>query len=926
MEKRKPNYKLKQASTQPKTSSPLPEVVARNKKGETKSEALARVSLDHPGKTVEFEDPDTAPLAAPEPDEDDDWVRTYERGTGKAVFKPEHPSRRGLQLLQQLWRRIRPGLVDRFGESSVPVDVPKDCEKWATLPDYLEMMMKSPHVQTNIFDWLDKTVPKSGVSVRGGACTLKRLKNASTARDKQYGSGTNNPRPSFTFFGNRIPYFKALEFAKKEIARAKNAGLYADSIVAKLDEESLDKWYSVMGGRCSSFVFLEATQLFHGMTPHQDSAFPVPVDVAKEAFDEVLREQFPNLVDTANTLPPKELFVGTSNSGGIYIQNRDGAAGWPYINWTAEQFADRTDRKLGTRPSKGSAFQHALKDLVTWIEAGMPMKGPLYRRVAQPATLAYRGDRAVDLNIRALATRGPDAATHASQAQLAALLPSRSVIIVPTILVLAQSTWAQPLGDYIVGVASPGFDWVDPDHTVKRLNDIRRADLDQSDPRGRVAAVGADASGWDRDVPAQEHAYETGFAIATSPEEVDLLYIDASLPVDVDLAFTSAAKARLAAGGEEQTVLTGVDAEGGEHKVDATMRVVSFNYHDFISKIMTMINDCPLAWADYQGDAKGVIADVPGSTKYSSKMRRIVSNGGRRSGDAFTGLANTFSNLVVSKAASILSRDPRHSKLLARRCSLQGVEPPKPHFVLDDFARGDDRAVAIVLPGGGVPSEAVAGGIVAVGRRANAAKQEASDIPGTPVFGFANVIVTENYMGKLLGRSLQRYLVQETSGISIEMLNAVKSAGNDTELSDLLVATTAAAKARIAPLAGYPLMSEHPAVFNVATWAVHNDKHRLAYLSDDSFDSDGSPTKEAKELTRRAADVEAAAQARLRARRENVSVDLERLKEVYAGSTIHDHVEEIAFDRNYVPTKREEPTDNSAKFSDAVRKGELPEL
>lgn len=45
-------------------------VVARNKKGESETEAVERVQDDHPDADVVFEDPDTPPPAAPEDDTD----------------------------------------------------------------------------------------------------------------------------------------------------------------------------------------------------------------------------------------------------------------------------------------------------------------------------------------------------------------------------------------------------------------------------------------------------------------------------------------------------------------------------------------------------------------------------------------------------------------------------------------------------------------------------------------------------------------------------------------------------------------------------------------------------------------------------------------------------------------------------------------
>jgi len=856
---------------------------------------------------------------------DQEWTDEYERGYVVSIkHSPESPTTRGERNLATLWSSIRPGIVDRFPDDEVPVDVPKDVLKWAALPDWVELMNKHPHSHRNVFDWLDSWVPKGGTTLRG-VLKLRRVKENRVARTKQSGSGVNNPKPAFAFFGNRIPFTETYHRALQLVKKLTGDGSYPDPDVAKLDAESLQSWYSVMGGRCSTYVFAESFMLFHGMTPHQETPFPVPHDILQDSWDKVFDREFHNYTGQT-TLHPTALFVGTSVSGGIYIANREGAAGWPYINMMGSEIAGIAGSKAETlRPTKGNMFPDALRTLVEWIEGGMPMKGELYRAVAQPATLAYRGDRPVNLDVRKWATHGPDTAYHPTSSRLAAVLPGRSIIVVPTVQILAQSTWAQPLGNLVSEVAVPGFDWVDPDHTVRRLDNVRRADLEQGDTRGPMASVGADASGWDRDVVAQDHASETALYLAMFPEEVELLYIDTPLPVDVNKEFVTSLTRELSAGGTKELKLTGLDNRGGEHIVTGTARVIHFDYHDFICKVMTMVNDAPLTWGDYVGDARGVLAQVPGARRWSSRPRWVVSNGGRRSGDAITGLGNTWTNLVISEAAASMSRDPALATLCARRASLLGTEPTRAHVLIDDFARGDDRATVVLLLKGGVPSEVIAGGLAAVGRRANAKKQEASDIPGKPVFAFANVLVTERYMGKMLGRTWLRYMVQETAGISKEMLDAVRDEGSDLGVSDLLIATTGTAKAKLAPLAGFPLMSEHPGAFTVVKWAVTRDKYRLAYLSDGSFDDQGEVTDEARVLTRRAADVEARAQARLRAKRENVSVDLERLKEVYAGSTVHDMVESVAFDTEYRPSDESE-VDNAALFMEAVSSGGVLEL
>lgn len=844
------------------------------------------------------------------------WVKDYERRVDtKIVYRPESPDARGLAALGRIWNEILPELKER-NVAEAPSELPKDVSKWAVLPDWVELLEKHPHTHRNVFDWLDSWVPKQGHTFRSGAATLRRLSGHSVSRAKQYGGGMNDPTPSFTFHGERLPYTESLKQAEKWV-RASRAR-YPDKYVYDLDVESLEDWYKVLGGRCSTYVFAESSILYHGMTPHQETDSPIPWDIFGTTFKETLAEQFPSYGVGKSTLAARHLFVGTSLTGGVTIGNSQGSAGYPYTNMDRDTVREVLNRpKFQGRTTKGTVFPHALRQCVEWIEGGMPMSGPLYATMAQPATLAYRGDRAVHLNIRALASRGQDPSGHDASKRLAAMLPSRSIIIVPTCLVLAQSTWAQPIGDHIAGVATPGFDWVDPAHSVTRLNDVRQLDLQQGGARD-IATVGADASGWDRDVTGQFIAGETAWYMSMFEKDQSLLYVDAKLPLNVDSAWVAAAVSDLSAGGERTYEVSGLLPDGSEQMTTVTARMVNFDYWEFITKVMSMINDCPLQWADYGMDAPGVTYNM-GFADPAFKDYFMVSNGGRKTGDAATGIGNTWTNLVVTPAAAKMSQLPELSRLRARRSGLQGAAVGGPYEIIDAFARGDDLALAIRLPKGGtVPSEAVASGICSVGMRANAKKQEASDIPGTPVFGFANVVVTEKYMGKLLGRTFQRYMVQESRGLNMEALTAVGEVGNDTEYSDTLIATTGTAKSRLAPLSGFPLMDEHPIVDIIVEFAVHNDTYRLSYVIDGAL-VDGQITESAKAEMRRAADVEANVQAKLRARRDNVSVNLEALKEVYVGSTIHDKISDVALVDNYRPTLELERVDNHTLFKEAVR-------
>lgn len=321
----------------------------------------------------------------------------YARGTHTPKkHKAEHPSARGEKSLLRIWNRIRPTLVER-GVAEVPVELPKDIRKWAVMPDWLEFMERNPFKGRNVFDWLDSSVPKGGMSFRDGAMTIRRHpKDHAIARTKQHGQGLNDPRPAFTFHGNRMNLEAFSADIQKQQKQAIGQGLYPDPEFKNLDLESMDKWNSVMGGRVGSYVLAESSILFTGMTPHQESGTPIPVDHFWNAWRTEMEIQFPGVLEGGPPLKPKNLYVGVGNSRGIRIQNKEGASGWPYSNSSPDEIREMLNRpKFKGRPTKGIVFQHALKTQFDWIRKGMPMSGKHYDAMAQPATLTFRDRKSV---------------------------------------------------------------------------------------------------------------------------------------------------------------------------------------------------------------------------------------------------------------------------------------------------------------------------------------------------------------------------------------------------------------------------------------------------------------------------------------------------------------------------------------------------
>jgi len=616
-----------------------------------------------------------------------------------------------------------------------------------------------------------------------------------------------------------------------------------------------------------------------------------------------MEANFPSLLSNPGTYKPKHLFWSTQIGGGYVISTRDAAAGGPYswLDLEGKRFRARRPKKQG-RFTKADVQRAEMQILVKWVKEGMPMTGDLAALLKLPATPTFRGDREVPLSLRRWATQVP---------QLAALLPSRSVIIVPAILTFAQMIYAQAIGDVITGQAPPEYDWVDAGVTKQRLEEIRSQDVAQT--AGDRLVVGADCSTWDRDVTGQDHLYEAMTYCHFFPEEVTLLYVDSPAALDVDEEWAQRTLDNLNPGQTRVEEVPIIGSDGSRRTSEVTVEAITFNMHEFIFKTMTLINSSGVAMGSHvfhQTPDRFYAPDV--GTGHVSQSRFLESNGGRRSGDAITGYGNNDTNLRVLRSGIKMLSTPDAKADVLRRLAASSISPDdigaklctgKPFLWAEDlFARGDDLiGVFRGKPGVNIPL-AVAAAYSVVSRRANPSKQESSGIPGSPSASFANIHMTTDYLGKLASRNWKRFFVQESAGVSLETLSAVQEE-NDTEERDILIATTLTALARLAPLSGFPVMDKHPAIEDLVEFAVHNDEYRLAYVDDSSLTKDGNLDIEAaKSRLDRMIQVMSRAQARILSRRGG-SVVPEDVVEEFATNDIHNLVANEALRSDYKPTR-----------------------
>lgn len=817
------------------------------------------------------------------------------------------PMSRGEAALNRLWPKVREDILAEFPDDEVPVEVPKSLTKFTPYGEMIELMDKYPVKSKRFFEWAADTPLKlDGVRIER---VLPQLAINQTSL------GVADPKPAWTFHGRFIPFEEARRVLTEAINKeAKNF----DPHILEKERDGMEDWSSVLGGKNPWFIFADLMALFHGRTYHQDSDTPIPWDIFVSAWYESMKENFPRVLENPGLYSPRHLFLSTASSGGILLSNNQGAAGSPY------SFLDLEGKRLRSgRPKKQGRFtkldvaRSELQILVKWIKEGMPMTGDTYDLINLPATPTFRGDREVPLNLRKWAHKVPS---------LAALLPSRSIIIVPAVQTLAQMTYSQTIGEYVTGQAPKEFDWVDANHTKLAMESIRSIDISQSDvDEWPTYTVGADCSTWDRDVTGQEHCMQTLTMLHFFPERVRLLYVDSPAPLDVDQDWIDVMLSRLEVDEVIKTEVPIVGTDGSTRTQEVTVEVLEFDFHDFICKTMSMINSSSMAMGSMVCSTKPTKYYIPQvNTGHVTRGRFITANGGRRSGDAYTGYGNTDGNVQVIRAGMKMLSDPDSRDLVLRRLARQGITEKTLNVKIGSgkdvirssylFARGDDLIGAFQVPPGTDPLQLVAAAYVAVGKRANPKKQESSGVPRHPQASFANIHLTSTYLGKLASRNWKRFMVQESPGVSMETLTAVQEE-NSSDEKDILVATTLTALARLAPLSGFPLMDQNPVIPHLTKFAVHNDEYRLAFITPNAENDGKLNLVAARDRLTEMISVMARAQARIMARKGGAPATTDMVEE-FERSDIHNLIMQTALVPDYSPTHAVPRVDNKQRWID----------
>jgi len=747
------------------------------------------------------------------------------------------------KLYKILWTRIRKEIIELFpaDEGIVPNEIPKSLKKWNYDTWILSQMVAEPVTTFKGLDWVHNVLDKSGGSVQFmhdyGTCTLKQDPNKRTAAIKQVNETLLQPDPVWTFLGGKTKWDEVKQQAEI-LNKSIQSNPDASPFMKRMEADALEKILTVPGGVNGLYALADIMRIPDGMLRVCDAEPIADLHTMEEAHVELMYEQFPAIAGRMGLLEPLHLVpVIGGNTKGAVVGNRQGSYGYPFTNSTREEadelLVEAGGKRAAGRPlNKGGALCYTLSQIRKWIDADMPDSGPVFEDVLnQPSAIFHRSDRTVELMVRKWAMRVP---------ALAALFPSRTVIVVDGTSVFCQATWFQPLNRLIMSSAAPGYDWVHPTHTRARMSALIEADVTQAAAGDgfEVQTIGLDASGWDRSVTGWDHAWETAFYLDLFPREFDMITCDAPDPLKdgddviemLNAEFDNSARTSI----RKQVTL--VSTQGTEYARYVRFWRKNIDYHHFITVVMSGVNGCDLALADLTVSQPVRKFRVPDPFKERGDQDYfITTRGGRSSGDGGTGTGNNHTNLLGMKISDTLSkRSQQDQPLQAARCKRMGIPYPQNITVADMFARGDDLAAVLVLPIGADGLAQGAGCLAMTGRIVNKDKQEGSGIAGIPEVGFATTYYDSVFLHgfKTALRVMLRTIFKERGGVpppsqqDKDMIDALDLG----DISEAMIETTLTIKARLMALWGDIVgLDAHPVRWEITDWVQDLDKELLVY-------------------------------------------------------------------------------------------------
>ena len=757
----------------------------------------------------------------------------------------------GVRTMSRLWVKVlnkarEYGLdtsaVEALSEDS---NYPSDLDKMARFHSMIDLLDKfDPAVlgTKNVREWLGHVIGNGVTEIDG--VELKIRKDWATAREKQAALFVGRAKPAFTKLSEGYDHDDLHVYLQKlrELLRLENWKGSALKTELVDEEWNLNKYQGFFN---PFYLACHSLAMAGGGMPWNSKPDPIPEDAVAFAADRVLYDELGFAVDHSRDMNPAHCLTSNSSGSTEYerglgvtrISNASGAAGHPYTRI-------ENARKLtsdGRRPTKGNTAQEEIGHIVKWIDAGLPMSGKLFERVAQPTTMTWRGDAQVHVELLALA----EAMLRKGDPLLLWLLPGRGIAIVPGILTHLESIIADVLQWLI---SARGVDeW-----------DLRTRRTTQSGMSGMISrtlvellqALGLDVSTWDLNLTAQDHANDAGMMMRMTPQgEIPLLFGAASHPAQFTTQVVQELLNDLQPGESIEYGVAVPDPDTGVERTETvTVYLRMVNIHELICKTVSMVNGI-VALGDVQFKGKLHTLKIPEqivSSDMTDKDYHVSVRGTRRSGSKLTSLMNTCANGIVTYGGTyVLNNFRRYKSLINRHAADLGLGElvNSKAETLQSIRRGDDNVVigrySASTTTGALDDASIGSLMMAVtGRYANAKKQETSGQAGVPRFGFASKVYDKHFPLGLTppARSTMRSITKETAGLPVSELKPLDSGEVNMDLG--LVATTLTMKARLLPQRGGPMGDETPGSAEILRRIARLDRYGLTYGNLDKSDDE----------------------------------------------------------------------------------------
>jgi hypothetical protein len=762
------------------------------------------------------------------------------------------------QQMQVLWKRTL--TQAKLAGVSLPPslegnDPPKEWEKIAYFTDLMNILIKN---DPSNFIKKKKSIAEYVKQVVAPALGMKPTSDVSAM--KQAALLGLRLEPAWTRIMQNLNPDQVLSSANEVRRVMRNTPGWGTSTLR--DEFTKDDWKLKVLGTESPLFLIGHASVVAGQahmpwsvkdTQGQIQELPFPTD----SYLEGMKVSSQECRLESGYLLPAHLLIGGPNAGGpagknqavVSISNSMASAGMPYPTIEPDQARKLTSD--GLPPKKYNVGREECKHLFDWLKAGHPWTGPLYDRVAQPATMWKRGDAKVSIEYLQFA----NAMNDAGYPLMAMMSPGRGIVIVPYAVTALELMTVKPFQEHLATMDVQCIDQRSRRHTKTVMRNIINRVLG-----GEVRATGADVARWDMNFYPGEFGVEAAsIASMFAPGPTEILLGCASRPALWTPEQVDFLQENLAVGDSMKITVQVPDSEGqGTHGESVEVTKISVNMRELIIQTIQMVNGSGLHMAGYDFNVQKRKVLVPkklltwkeNTPHEDDKDYVIYVHGCRRSGSGGTSRDNSRHNLQGYAGAMhqlISTRDPSKG-LVAKRAALVGLPTPtKVEGSIESLVRlvrGDDKVIADNLRVWSKGTEWTHDMIVSLvysifGRYGNAAKQRTGDW-NRPDLEFAAEYYDEFFTGGVTEpeRSLTRSITQESS-TDVAELRPQADHEFDAKRVDLgLVADTLSAKSRIAPQRGSerpnsPMGSPTPGNEELIRLIAQMDKHGLVYGNTD---------------------------------------------------------------------------------------------